>query len=183
MLQFTALPPEGAFEITLAPRRDARGAFTRLFCAESFAEAGVPFTLAQSNLSHSRDAFTLRGMHFQYDAAAETKIVYPIRGRIFDVALDLRQGSPSYGTWVGRELSAERHNAMLVPKGFGHGFMTLEPETTVMYLVDHPYNGACEGGVRWNDPQFGIVWPHQPAVISERDRAHPDFKGYALSIP
>ncbi|ADZ72684.1 dTDP-4-dehydrorhamnose 3,5-epimerase [Polymorphum gilvum] len=167
-------------EIRLSPRRDDRGAFTRLFCAEEFRAAGLAFALAQSNLSESRHRHTLRGMHFQYREAAETKIVFPITGRIFDVALDLRAGSPSFGRWVGRELSADRRNALVIPKGFAHGFLTLEPDTHVMYLVDAPYNGATEGGVRWDDPQFAIDWPHEPAVISDRDRAHPDFSGSAL---
>jgi dTDP-4-dehydrorhamnose 3,5-epimerase len=180
MLQFVPTGLDGVIEITLSPRRDDRGAFTRLFCLEEFRKASLSFDLAQCNLSESVGRYTLRGMHFQYRQAAETKIVYPITGRIFDVAVDLRASSPTYGRWVGRELSAAKRNALLIPKGFGHGFLTLENDTSVMYLVDAPYNGALEGGVRWNDPQFAIEWPHAPAVISDRDRAHPDFSGSSL---
>ena len=180
MLQFIPAGLEGVYEVQLSPRRDDRGAFTRLFCADEFRNAGISFSLVQCNLSESVHRHTLRGMHFQYREAAETKIVFPITGRIFDVAVDLRGVSSTYGRWVGRELSAERRNAFMIPKGFAHGFMTLEPDTHVMYLVDAPYNGALEGGVRWDDPQFAIEWPHAPAVISDRDRAHPDFTGSAV---
>ncbi len=180
MLQFVPTELEGVVEITLSPRRDGRGAFTRLFCEEEFCKAGLSFSLAQCNLSESVHQYTLRGMHFQYGQAAETKIVIPISGRIFDVAVDLRASSLTFGRWVGRELCALTRNAFVIPKGFGHGFLTLEPNTQVMYLVDAPYNGALEGGVRWDDPRFGITWPHAPAVISDRDRAHPDFAGSSL---
>ena len=182
MPQFTPLALAGVVAVTLEPREDARGAFTRLFCARAFAEAGVPFALAQSNLSESAAALTLRGMHFQRGAAAETKIVYPVRGRIFDVAVDLRAGSPTFGRWAGMELSARTRTALVVPKGCAHGFLTLEPDTAVMYLVDSPYDAASEGGVRWDDPAFGIAWPKAPQVISDRDRAHPDFDGTPIPI-
>jgi dTDP-4-dehydrorhamnose 3,5-epimerase len=156
------------------PVADARGRFARLLCTESLAAAGHPFAPVQVSLSHNSRAGTLRGLHFQHAPHAETKLVQALRGRAFDVALDLRPGT-GFGRWCAAELVPGR--AVLIPKGFAHGFLTLEDDTELLYATDHAWTQAAEGGVRWNDPAFAIGWPGTPAVISARDAAHPDWTG------
>jgi dTDP-4-dehydrorhamnose 3,5-epimerase len=153
---------------------DERGWFTRLLCTGTLAAAGHPFVPVQVSLSHNTRAGTLRGMHFQRAPHAETKLVQALRGRAFDVALDLRPG-PGFGRWCAVELVPGR--AVLIPKGFAHGFLTLEDGTELLYATDHPWTKAAEGGVRWNDPAFAIAWPAPPALISARDAGHRDWAG------
>ena len=154
---------------------DERGAFARIFCQASLAEQGIVADIAQANLSHSRQPYTLRGMHLQIGASAETKIVQCLRGRLFDVIVDLRPESPSYLSWQGFELSAENGRVLVVPEGFAHGILTLTPDVLLAYLVTAPYDAAAERGFRFDDPAFGIAWPHPPKVVSAKDRSHPPF--------
>lgn len=158
------------------PRGDDRGFFARAFCREEFAAQGVEFHIAQANNSLSAARGTLRGMHYQLGRAAETKLVRCIRGAVWDCVLDLRSNSRTFGQWHGEELSAENRKAMLCPKGFAHGFITLTDQAEVFYFVDEVYSSELERGVRWNDPRFAIDWPLEPTVISERDQKHPDFE-------
>ncbi|MCL5777375.1 dTDP-4-dehydrorhamnose 3,5-epimerase [Limibaculum sp. FT325] len=152
---------------------DARGWFARLWCAETFATAGIDFRPCQISQSMNAEAGTLRGLHFQHPPHAEAKLVRCLRGRVWDVAVDLRAGSPTRLRWVGVELSGENRRAVLIPKGFAHGFLTLEPGSELLYITDHPWTPGAEGGLRWDDPTLGIDWPAEPRILSERDRRHP----------
>jgi dTDP-4-dehydrorhamnose 3,5-epimerase len=165
----------GVVIVEAAPRRDARGAFARLYCPEEFAAAGIAFTSTQINLSGNPARHTLRGMHFQRSPEAEAKLVRVVRGAAYDVALDLRPGSPTRLRWVGVELTAGNMRALFLPEGIAHGFLTLEPDTDMLYQMGRPYRPGFEEGVRWDDPAFGISWPYPPAVMSARDAAYPDF--------
>jgi dTDP-4-dehydrorhamnose 3,5-epimerase len=167
----------GVMVVEAAPRRDARGAFARIYCPEEFAAAGIAFTSTQINLSTNPARHTLRGMHFQRAPAAEAKLVRVVRGAAYDVALDLRPGSPTRLKWIAAELSADNLRALFLPEGIAHGFLTLEPDTDVLYQMGQPYQPGFEEGVRWNDPAFAIAWPHEPAVMSARDDAYADFDG------
>lgn len=165
----------GATVIELERRGDHRGFFARQFCEREFLQAGLPSRIVQANISLSAQRGTLRGMHYQLPPDAETKMVRCIHGAIFDVVLDLRPQSPTFGRWHGEELTDRNRSMLLVPKGCAHGFMTLSDDAEVLYLVDHPYSPASERGIRHDDPRFGIEWPAAPTEISEKDRAWPDF--------
>jgi len=168
-------PLAGAFLIDLERRGDKRGSFARLFCEREFAERGLTSRIVQSNTSFNASKGTLRGMHYQLPPKAETKIVRCIRGALWDVVLDLREHSTTFGRWFGAELTAENRRMMYVPKGFAHGFVTLADDTEAFYFVDEFYAPDLERGIRWNDPRFGIDWPIEPATISDKDRNYPDF--------
>lgn len=172
---FTETPIKGAFLINLQKRGDDRGFFARSFCEREFQEHGLVTRFVQVNNSLSGIKGTLRGMHYQLAPKAETKIVRCIRGAFWDVILDLRPGSASFGKWFGAELSAENRQMMYVPKGFGHGFITLTEDAEAFYFVDEFYAPETERIVRWNDPRFGIQWPAQPAVLSDKDGNARDF--------
>ena len=158
----TKLP--GVFYLEIAPLSDARGYFARTFCAESLREAGAAFgAVRQMSISVNDKAGTLRGMHWQAEPKPEAKIVRPTAGRIFDVALDLRPASPTFRQWFGTELDAARHDALLIPAGCAHGFVTLENACAIEYLMDADYAPELARGVRWDDPAFAIAWPIAPA--------------------
>jgi dTDP-4-dehydrorhamnose 3,5-epimerase len=176
-MRFTDTDIPGVVVVDIEPRGDARGAFARLHCPTEFADAGHPFTPAQTSLSRNPRAGTLRGMHYQPQPHGETKLVRCIRGALFDVALDLRPGSPAYGRWTAAELSAENGRALLIPEGVAHGFLTLEPDTDVLYQIAPEHSPGHEAGVRWNDPAFAIRWPREPELVSERDATYPDHQG------
>jgi len=171
---FESTPLQGACVIELEKRGDERGFFARVFCEKEFAAQGLVTRFVQINNSLSADVGTLRGMHYQLPPASETKLVRCIRGSLWDCIVDLRPDSPTFKRWFGAELSAENRRMMYVPKGFAHGFITLEPDTEAFYLVDEFYAPELERGLRWNDPAIGIEWPAEPRVISEKDRNHPD---------
>jgi dTDP-4-dehydrorhamnose 3,5-epimerase len=155
------------------PRRlgDARGYFTEWYNSRSFAAAGLEQRFVQDNLSMSSLPGTLRGLHFQKPPHAQGKLVGVLRGAIFDVAVDIRRGSPSYGRHVAVELSAELGNQLYIPPGFAHGFCTLQPETLVAYKVTDFYDQEADAGIAWDDPDLAIAWPFDgpPALLSERD--------------
>ena len=169
----TAIP--GVVVVDVEPQADARGAFARLQCPEEFAAAGHPFAPVQTSLSRNPRSGTLRGLHYHHAPYAETKLVRVVRGRVFDVAVDLRPASPTYRRWTAAELSAENARALFVPQGVAHGFLTLEPDTDVLYQISPTFQAGHEAGVRWDDPAFGIDWPRKPALISERDATYPDY--------
>lgn len=175
-MRFTATELAGVAIVDIEPAVDDRGAFARLQCPEEFQAAGWSFTPVQTSLSRNPRAFTLRGMHYEPQPHEEAKLVRVTRGRIFDVALDLRPGSPSFGRWTGVELSADNARAFLIAPGVAHGFLTLEPDTDVIYQIDKIFTPGHGRGVRWNDPAFDIRWPAAPVLISERDATYPDFK-------
>lgn len=172
---FKELAVKGAYAIDLEKRGDERGFFARVFCVNEFREHGLVTDFAQVNNSLSADPGTLRGLHYQLAPHQETKLVRCVRGALYDVILDLRPDSPSFGVWAGLELTAENRTMMYCPKGCAHGFITLEPDTEAFYFADEFYAPNAERGVRWNDPKFKIDWPREPAIISDKDRNHPDF--------
>jgi len=166
----------GALVIEIEPRRDERGFFARTYCFETLRAAGAPFgAIRQMSLSFNAERGTLRGMHWQAAPKPESKIVRASSGRIFDAIVDLRRESPAYLQWFGIELDARAHNALLIPPGCTHGFLTLEENCAVEYAMDADYAPECARGCRWNDRAFGIKWPFTPISMSERDRTWPDF--------
>jgi dTDP-4-dehydrorhamnose 3,5-epimerase len=144
----------------ITPRRfgDDRGWFSETYNEKSFHALGLDYRFVQDNHSMSRATYTLRGIHFQTPPHGQDKLVRCVRGRILDIAVDLRMGSPTYGKWVGAELSAENGRQLFVPIGFGHAFLTLEPDTEVIYKVTDYYAPECDGGLRWDDPDIGVEW-------------------------
>jgi dTDP-4-dehydrorhamnose 3,5-epimerase len=174
-LVFTETPLAGAWLIDLEKRGDDRGFFARAFCVNEFGKHGLATQFVQVNNSLSAQKGTLRGMHYQLAPKAETKVVRCIRGALWDVILDLRQGSPTFGKSFGAELTAENRRMMYVPKGFAHGFITLTEDAEAFYFVDEFYAPDRERGVRFDDPRFRIAWPIPPAVVSDKDRSHRDF--------
>lgn len=166
---------KGAFIIEINKLQDERGFFGRSWCANEMSEYGLKTNLAQANTSFSRYKGTLRGMHFQNDPYQETKLIRCTRGSIFDVIIDLRKDSPTYKQWVGVELTQDNYRMLYVPEDFAHGFITLEDNSEVTYLVTEFYTPGAEAGIRWNDPAFNIQWPLEPSVISEKDGIHPDY--------
>jgi dTDP-4-dehydrorhamnose 3,5-epimerase len=172
---FEAAAIPGVFLVRTDPARDDRGWFARLHCPAEFARAGIPFEPAQTSLSHNRAAGTLRGMHYQAAPMAETKLVRVVRGAAFDVVVDLRPDSPTHRRWAGFELTADNGAAVFIPEGIAHGFVTLEPDTDMLYQIAPAYTPGHDRGVRWDDPAFGIGWPRRPEVISARDAGYPDY--------
>jgi dTDP-4-dehydrorhamnose 3,5-epimerase len=170
---FTPLPLAGAFRIDLDRREDPRGFFARLFCAQEFADHGLVTTWLQCNTSFSRAEGTLRGLHFQRPPMAEAKMVRCLKGAIFDVMVDLRAGSATFGQWTALELTEENRSMAYIPEGFAHGFQTLSPETELLYFHSQVYSPAHEGGLRHDDPRLAIPWPRPVADLSPRDAAHP----------
>jgi dTDP-4-dehydrorhamnose 3,5-epimerase len=175
-MRFVPTTLAGVVVIDLDVAEDDRGFFARTFCEDDFARAGLAMRPGQINLSSNTHAFTLRGLHFQTAPHGESKVVQCVRGRIFDVTVDLRSDSPSYRRWFGIELAPDLRRMVFIPEGCAHGFLTLEQASDVFYLMGHPFVPEAGHGVRWNDPAFGIDWPAQPRIISPRDRSYPDFK-------
>lgn len=176
---------DGVFR--LQPRRfaDARGFFCEVWNARRMAEAGFAFDFVQDNHSHSAKAGTLRGLHYQAPPSAQTKLVRVARGAVRDVAVDVRRSSPNFGRWTAEELSAENGAQLLIPKGFLHGFLTLEPDTEVIYKVDAFFDPAADGAVRFDSPELGIDWGRDPGAItlSEKDAAAAPFAEFASPFP
>ena len=167
---------KGAFVIDLERREDSRGFFARMFCANEFEQHGLKPTIVQGNLSFNHKAGTMRGMHMQLPPAPETKLVRCTRGRIYDVIVDLRPGSPTYLQHFGIELSEENRTALYVPEMFAHGYQALTDGAEVTYLVGEFYTPGTEKGYRYNDPAFGIQWPAPVTVISDKDANWPLFE-------
>lgn len=174
-MKFTSLPLAGAYLIDLEKRGDDRGFFARFFCEVEFAQHELCTRFVQINNSLTAKKGTLRGMHYQLPPAAEVKVVRCVRGSFFDVILDLRPHSATFGQSFGEELSAENRTMVYVPEGFAHGFVTLEPDAEAMYLASAPYAPAAERGVRFDDPKFAIKWPVTPTELSDKDRKWPDY--------
>lgn len=168
--------------VLLIPRRfgDARGWFSETYSTRVFAEALGDVTFVQDNQAFSAQKGTLRGLHFQRPPEAQSKLIRVLRGSIFDVAVDLRAGSPTYGRWVGETLTAGGGEQLFVPQGFAHGYCTLEPDTEVAYKVDRFYAPACDAGLAWNDPTLAIAWPISPdeAILSDKDKVLPAFTNF-----
>ena len=165
----------GAFIVELEKRVDERGFFARTWCQREFEEHGLVTNIAQSNLSFSKRAGTLRGMHYQISPLEEAKLVRCTKGALYDVIIDLRRDSTTYRQWIGVELSAKNYTMLYVPEHFAHGFITLEDNTEVTYQVSQFYSPGSERGIRYNDSAFGIKWPINVEVISEKDKKWPDY--------
>lgn len=175
-MRFMETGIEGAWVINPSPHQDDRGRFLRAWCAREFAEHAINFLPVQANLGFSKTRGTVRGMHFQEAPAIEAKLIRCNRGAIFDVVLDLRPGSPSYGEWYGVELSAENCRMLYVPGNCGHGYQTLEDCTEMYYMTSGFYTSSAVRGVRFDDPGFGIRWPLDATVVSEQDSSWPLFE-------
>ncbi len=174
-MRFTPTELAGAFIIDLERREDARGWFARTYCTDEFAAHGLPTHMVQSNMSLTRRAGTLRGMHYQRAPHAEDKLVRCVRGAVWDAIVDIRPQSPTYCRWIGVELSEANGRALLVPKGFAHGFVTLTDDAVVTYQMSAFYMPGSDGGARHDDPAFGIQWPVAVLDLSDKDRSWPDF--------
>jgi dTDP-4-dehydrorhamnose 3,5-epimerase len=174
-LIFEKVELPGAFVIQLEKIQDQRGFVARSWCEKEFKEHGLTPVVHQANVSCNIKAGTLRGMHYQVEPYGEAKTVRCTRGAIYDVIIDLRQGSPTWKRWFGLELNADNYRMLYVPENFGHGFLTLTDNTEVTYMVSEFYTPGAERGIRWNDPAFGITWPRSVRVISEKDTHWPDW--------
>ncbi|MBY3619296.1 dTDP-4-dehydrorhamnose 3,5-epimerase [Acinetobacter sp. CUI P1] len=176
-MKFTPTELEGVLIIEPAVFGDHRGWFMETFSEAKFQEQGLQLQFVQDNQSFSAAKGTLRGLHYQINPKAQTKLVRCTKGGIFDVAVDIRRGSPSYGKWFGIELTADNKKQLLIPKGFAHGFMTLTDDVEVQYKCDELYAPECDGGILWNDPEIGIKWPiHIQPVLSGKDESAPLLK-------
>jgi dTDP-4-dehydrorhamnose 3,5-epimerase len=161
--------------LIIRPKRhmDSRGFFSETFNRALFAEAGIDLDFVQDNHSYSARAGVIRGLHFQSAPFAQDKLVRAVKGRILDVAVDIRKTSPTFGKYVSVEISADDWNQILIPIGFAHGFCTLEPDTEVIYKVSNYYSAKHDFGIRWDDPQIGIEWPIEEVQLSDKDRRLP----------
>ncbi len=174
-MKFYTTTLQDARLIELERRGDDRGFFARLFCEREFEGAGLATRFAQANNSLSAKKGTLRGLHYQLAPAAEVKMVRCVRGALFDLILDLRPDSPTFGRSFGAELNADNRLMMYVPRGFAHAILTLADDTEAIYLVSDFYSPQDERGVRWNDPRFDLRWPIEPVEVSSKDATWPDF--------
>jgi dTDP-4-dehydrorhamnose 3,5-epimerase len=160
--------------VTPTRHRDDRGHFVEVFNHAALLAGGIDMTVVQENQSLSTTVGTVRGLHYQCPPAAQAKLVRVLKGRIWDIAVDIRAGSPTYGKWVAEELSAENGRQLYVPHGFAHGFCTLDADSEIAYLLDTPYSPACDRGIRWNDPALAIAWPDGAGqVLSDKDARAP----------
>jgi len=169
---FSETALKGAFLIEPERLEDERGFFARTFCQSEFKAHGLEANIAQCNVSYNKLKGTLRGMHYQAEPKAETKLVRCTRGAIYDVIIDLRQESPTYLQWLAAELTAENRKMLYIPKGFAHGFQTLEDDTEVFYQMSEPYAPEHARGLRWDDPAFTIKWPLKDKIISKKDMGY-----------
>lgn len=181
-MKLTPTPLAGACLVDIEPIEDARGFFARSVCAQQFAEHGLDGAFIQQSVSWNRRRGILRGLHYQIEPHAEDKLVRVTRGSIFDVIVDLRPQSATLHQWFGVELSAGNHRALYIPKGFAHGFQTLEDDTEILYQMTVPFHPQSARGIRWNDPVFSIAWPDPVhAVLSDKDAALPLLQSEVLS--
>lgn len=174
-MRYTETPIDGVLVVDVEPVEDHRGFFARTYCEEEFRRRGLETHFAQSSIAFSVRKGTLRGMHYQRDPHAEVKLVRCTRGGVYDVVIDLRPHSPTFRHWFAAELTAANRRMLYVPKGLAHGYLTLEDETEIAYQMSAPYHPEAAAGVRFDDPAFGVHWPHEVTVIAERDRTYPDF--------
>ena len=172
-MRFTAMPLSGAYLIQLEPRTDARGTFSRAFCAREFAAQALTESFVQANLSTNLRAGIVRGLHFQNAPHGEAKLVQCVKGSVYDVIVDIRRESATYLRWTGVELSDSNGLMIYVPAGFAHGYQTLDDGANVLYLVSEFYTPEAEGGLRYNDPKLAIKWPVAVSDVSEKDSRWP----------
>lgn len=174
-MRFVPLEIDGAWLVELEPISDERGSFARTFCAREFGAHGLATSYVQHSRSYNRTKGTVRGMHYQKPPHQEAKLVSCSRGAIFDICLDLRPQSRTFGRWIGHELSAENGRQFYIPEGCAHGFQTLSDDAEISYLISQYYAPEASAGVRWDDPRFGITLPLPVSTISAKDAAWADF--------
>ncbi len=174
-MKFIETSIQDSYLIELERHEDERGFFSRLYCSNDFKNMGINKNIKQINNSYSEQNGTLRGIHFQSKPKEESKLVRCINGSLFDVIVDLRKNSKTYKEWFGAILSSKNRKMMYVPEGFGHGFLTLEDHTEVIYFVSESFSPAHEKTLIWNDKEIGIKWPVKPTVISDKDKNNPSF--------
>ena len=175
-MRFTETPVQGAYLVESEPRGDERGYFARMWDTAEFAARGLNAVFVQCNNSYSIRRGTLRGLHYQAPPHGEAKLVRCVSGSVFDVLVDVRPGSATFGRWFGACLTAENRSMVYVPEGCAHGYLTLADDSEVIYPVTREYHAAAERGIRWDDPRFKIAWPDAGALtLSDKDRAWPDF--------
>lgn len=175
-MRFEQTAIAGVVRVRLEPHADDRGFFARTFCSQEFDENGLPAVFEQSSLSRNTKTGTIRGLHYQPHPHAEAKFVRCMRGSVFDVAVDLRPGSPTLGQWVSEVLSADNGVGLYVAPGIAHGFQTLAPDTDVLYQITPAFRSGFGAGVRWNDAAFKIAWPLVDPTLSPRDADYPDWR-------
>lgn len=175
-MKFSATPIDAAKLVQVERHEDERGYFARIWCREEFRAQGIDVELLQASVSRNRRRGTLRGMHFTRAPSHEAKLVRCSRGRVHDVILDLRPGSPSFLKHFAVTLDADEHNALYIPQGVAHGFQTLVDDCEVTYMMTDVYRPELADGVRHDDPSFGIAWPLEVTCIAERDRSYPDYR-------
>lgn len=181
VVNWRSTPLSGLYEVQLTPTGDPRGRFTRLFCEQELAAIRPGLHFTQVNHSETRGRGTIRGMHFQAPPAAEAKLIRCLRGRVHDVVVDVRTGSPTFLHWHAIELAGDNDRAIFIPEGFAHGFQALSEEADLLYMHTAPWTPALEHGLRHDDPRLGIAWPLPVSMLSERDRCYTliddDFRG------
>jgi len=175
-MKLTKTEIPGVYIVEPAVFGDHRGFFMESWSKRTFEEAGVPYDFVQDNHSSSMVKGTLRGIHFQRGEKAQAKLVRCTRGAVLDVAVDLRPGSPNYKKWVAVELSAENKKQLLIPRGFGHGFVTLTDDVEFLYKADNYYAPEADGGIRWNDPELAVDWGVASPILSDKDSKAPFLK-------
>jgi dTDP-4-dehydrorhamnose 3,5-epimerase len=180
-MRFQQTSVHGVVLITPDQFDDERGFFARTWASDEFEAQGLDTRVVQRNVSYNRARHTLRGMHFQQAPYEEVKLVSCIVGAIFDVALDVRPDSPSFGRWFGAELRQDNGAMLYVPRGCAHGYLSLEPDSTVEYLISEYYHPEVASGVRWDDPFFNVRWPARASVLNARDASYPDFQPRVLA--
>ena len=172
---FTETILKGAFFLEVKKLEDERGFFGRSWCVNEMKEHGLNTNICQANISFNKSKGTLRGMHYQTAPYQEAKLVRCSRGSIYDVIIDLRKNSPTFKQWIGVELSQENYKMLYVPENFAHGFITLEDNCEINYLMSELYVPGAGATIRWNDPMFNINWPIEPTIMSEKDKSQPNY--------
>mgnify|MGYP001212064126 CR=1 FL=1 len=175
-MNWRTTPMAGLYEIQLVPKGDARGRFTRLFCEREMSSIRPGLHFTQVNFSETRGRGTVRGLHYQTPPAAEAKLIRCLRGRVFDVAVDLRAGSPTFLHWHAMELARDNDRAYFIPEGFAHGFQVLSEEADLLYMHTAPWTPPCEAGIRHDDPRLSIAWPLPATGLSARDLGYPPIE-------
>ena len=172
-IKVTPCEIKGLYVIEPTVFKDERGYFVETYNQNDFKEAGLDMVFVQDNQSYTKEKGTLRGIHFQNAPMAQAKLVRVTRGSVMDVAVDLREGSPTYKQWVAVELSADNKRMFYIPRGFGHGFLTLTDDVEFVYKVDNLYSKECDRGIRFNDPAIGVEWDIDNPILSEKDKTSP----------
>ncbi|MDH6674556.1 dTDP-4-dehydrorhamnose 3,5-epimerase [Paenibacillus sp. LBL] len=181
-MNVTPLKLTDAFVLEPVVHGDHRGFFMESYNGSLFKQHGITYNFIQDNQSLSAEPGVLRGLHYQLNPKAQTKLIRVLTGAIYDVILDIRKSSPTFGQWVGVILSEHNHRQLLVPKGFAHGFCTLVPNTQVLYKVDEYYSPENDRGILWSDPALGIDWPTSNPILSDKDQQHPLLKDAEMNF-